>query len=49
MARCGGNSVFRGSGGPREESARKGGERGSAERRRLKELVAEQLRRDMER
>ncbi|XP_026556103.1 AP2-interacting clathrin-endocytosis protein [Pseudonaja textilis] len=49
MARCGGNSVSGGSGGPREESARKGGERGSAERRRLKELVAEQLRRDMER
>uniref|UniRef100_A0A8C5RWX5 BTB domain containing 8 n=1 Tax=Laticauda laticaudata TaxID=8630 RepID=A0A8C5RWX5_LATLA len=49
MARCGGNSVSRGSGGPREEPARKGGERGSAERRRLKELVAEQLRRDMER
>ncbi|KAM3838953.1 BTB/POZ domain-containing protein 8 [Vipera latastei] len=49
MARCGGDSVSKGSGGPREESGRKGGERGSAERRRLKELVAEQLRRDMER
>ncbi|XP_070602660.1 BTB/POZ domain-containing protein 8 isoform X2 [Erythrolamprus reginae] len=49
MARCGGDSVSRGSGGPREESGRKSGERGSAERRRLKELVAEQLRCDMER
>ncbi|XP_032074161.1 BTB/POZ domain-containing protein 8 isoform X1 [Thamnophis elegans] len=49
MARCGGDSISRGSGGPREESGRKSGERGSAERRRLKELVAEQLRRDMER
>ncbi|KAM6454376.1 BTB/POZ domain-containing protein 8 isoform 1-T1 [Liasis olivaceus] len=49
MARCGGDSVSRGSGGPWEETRRKGGERGSSERRRLKELVAEQLRRDMER
>ncbi|XP_063154321.1 BTB/POZ domain-containing protein 8 isoform X2 [Candoia aspera] len=49
MARCGRDSVSKGSGGPWEENGRKGDERGSSERRRLKELVAEQLRRDMER
>uniref|UniRef100_A0A6J0UQ31 BTB/POZ domain-containing protein 8 n=1 Tax=Pogona vitticeps TaxID=103695 RepID=A0A6J0UQ31_9SAUR len=49
MASGGGNTVSRGPGGSREEGGRKGGERGASERRRLKNMVADQLSRDMKR
>ncbi|KAJ7332510.1 hypothetical protein JRQ81_014690 [Phrynocephalus forsythii] len=49
MARCGGSAAPRDPGGTREEGGRKGGERGAAERRRLIEMVAGQLSRDMRR
>ncbi|XP_062992487.1 BTB/POZ domain-containing protein 8 [Elgaria multicarinata webbii] len=46
MARCGGNAASRASAGTRE-GGRKGSDRGASEKRRLKEIVAEQLRQDM--
>ncbi|XP_061489649.1 BTB/POZ domain-containing protein 8 isoform X2 [Rhineura floridana] len=48
MARCGGDVASRGPGRTRESEG-KGSERGISERRRLKEMVAEQLRQDMKR
>ncbi|XP_060088167.1 BTB/POZ domain-containing protein 8 [Heteronotia binoei] len=48
MARCGGDAASRGPGGTREGGGR-GGDRCSLERRRLKEMVAEQLSQDVSR
>ncbi|XP_044288288.1 BTB/POZ domain-containing protein 8 isoform X5 [Varanus komodoensis] len=49
MARCAGSAASWDCGDTREEGGRKGGARGASERRRLKEMVAEQLRQDMNR
>ncbi|XP_060629900.2 BTB/POZ domain-containing protein 8 [Anolis sagrei] len=49
MARCAGKGAPKGPAGNRGEGGRKGGERGASEKQRLKEMVAEQLRRDMDR
>ncbi|KAL8178329.1 UNVERIFIED_CONTAM: hypothetical protein K2H54_041803 [Gekko kuhli] len=48
MARCGGDAGSRGPGGTRKGGGR-GGDRGALERRRLKEMVAEQLSQDVSR